>query len=57
MNSCMYVCVYALVQNRKYATFGARYKWSLCVIFKQCVVCQQFCVMPVKSLSVYISLK
>ncbi len=39
MNSCMYVCVYALVQNRKYANFGAKYKWSLCVIVKQCVVC------------------
>ncbi len=38
MNSCMYVCVYALVQNWKYATFGAKCRWSLCVIFKQCIV-------------------
>ncbi len=36
---CMYVCVCALVQNRKYATFGAKCRWSLCVIFKQCVAC------------------
>ena len=33
------VCVCALVQNRNYAAFGVKCRWSLCVIFKQCVVC------------------